>query len=160
MTERTEITKHGVKLTINKPSTDEARVSAFESALGCRLPDDYREFLLRHNGGQPHPASFQFALRKGPGTSSSVEWFLSLHDGKFSNLEQKRKIYDGRVPRNTVPIATDAFGNVILLGIRGDAQGRVYFWDHEEEPESQPDWSNVDLLANNFDEFIAGLRES
>jgi hypothetical protein len=31
---------------------------AFEAALGCRLPDDYREFLLNNNGGRLEPNEF------------------------------------------------------------------------------------------------------
>lgn len=37
-----------------------------------------------------------------------------------------------------MPIATDAFGNLVLLGIKDDARGKVYFRDHEDDPGSQP----------------------
>ncbi|HEU4730131.1 MAG TPA: SMI1/KNR4 family protein [Kofleriaceae bacterium] len=72
------VTRHRVTLRINKPPTDAVRVRSFESAIGFRLPGDYREFLLHHDGGRPYPASSQFTSRTGPDTNSSVEWFQSL----------------------------------------------------------------------------------
>ena len=158
--ERTEITKHGVTLTLDKPVADEARVSAFEGTLGHPLPDGYRDFMLRYNGGRPTPSSFQLALRSGPYTDSLVDWFLSLHDGELSNLERTVKLMSGRFPPDTLPIGRDPFGNFVLIGLRGDTRGKVYFWDHENEAEDGPDWSNVDLVAGSFDGFMSGLKPS
>jgi hypothetical protein len=33
------------------PPAPDAALTAFESAIGCRLPDDYRQFLIASNGG-------------------------------------------------------------------------------------------------------------
>lgn len=56
----------------------------------------------------------------------------------------------------------DPFGNAICLGISGNERGKVYFWDHEMEPDD--DWDgrletagNVQLIADSFTEFVAGL---
>jgi len=155
--ERIEITKHGVTLTINKPPTEETRVSALENQLGRTLPAEYREFLLRYNGGKPKPGIFRFALRNGRNTDSRVHWFLSLYEGEFSNLERNIDTFRGRLPADMLPIADDPFGNIVLLGLHGDVRGKVYFWDHEAEPDSQPDWSNIDLIADSFDSFMRAL---
>ena len=155
---RIESTKHGVTLTINKASTDEDRVRALEARLGRCLPDDYREFLLRHNGGRPEPRLFRIPKRGGAYTNSTVDWFLSLHDGQNSNLEKDLHTLRDRIPPDTLPIADDPFGNVILIGLHDHQRGKIYFWDHEEEPESQPDWSNVVQIADSFDQFMRELR--
>lgn len=158
--EHTEHTKYGIRLTVNKPPADELRVHRLELRLGYRLPEDYREFLLHYNGGQPEPSSFRFALRTGPDASSCVSWFLSLYDGKHSNLERNIDIFEGRIPTATLPIADDPFGNVVLLGLHGQIRGKVYFWDHECEPEEQPSWANVDLVADSFEDFMRGLTDT
>jgi hypothetical protein len=51
-----------------------------------------------------------------------------------------------------------------LTPIPGEHRGRVYFWDHENEPDLD-EWDgavetagNVRLLANSFTDFVAGLR--
>lgn len=41
--------------------------------------------------------------------------------------------------------------------VAGDVRGKVYFWDHEEEPNGDADWSNVDLIVDSFDLFLSGL---
>jgi len=58
----------------------------------------------------------------------------------------------------------DPGGNAICLGIRGEHSGRIYFWDHENEPDDEWDGSveqaeNLELLAETFADFVAGLRE-
>jgi hypothetical protein len=155
--QRTEITKSGVTLTIHTPPVDEPRVLALESRFGSRLPEDYREFLLAFNGGKPVPACFQFTSKSGRTSDSVVNWFLSLSHEEMLNIEAVLGWLDSRIPPDVVPIAIDPFGNFILLGLRGDVRGKVYFWDHDREPERQPDWSNIDLIADSFDGFLRAL---
>ena len=57
----------------------------------------------------------------------------------------------------------DPFGNAICLGVTGVHRGQVYFWDHENMPDPEL-WDgsvqtagNLDLLANSFTDFVAGL---
>jgi len=59
----------------------------------------------------------------------------------------------------------DPFGNAICLGIAEKYRGRVYFWDHENEPDEEL-WDgevdtagNITLIANSFTDFVAGLQE-
>lgn len=158
--ERTETTKHGVALTVNVAKPDEAHVRALEARLGRSLPADYREFLLLHNGGRPRERVFEFVLRNGKPSDSAVDCFLALHDGASTNLERNLEILQGRIPPDVLPIADDPFGNVVLIGLDGSVRGRIYFWDHEEEPDSQPDWSNIDLVADSFDSFMSVLKPS
>jgi hypothetical protein len=158
MAQPTETTKHGVVLRPISSAADEARVVALEGRLGHHLPADYREFLLRHNGGRPDPAVFRFAVRSGRDTDSTVDWFLALYDGEHSNLETVIGWLTDRTPPQLLPIAIDPFGNFVLLGLSGDSRGKVYFWDHEREPDSQPDWSNIARIADSFDDFLRGLK--
>lgn len=150
-------TKHGIALSRLGDAADPARVAVLEAKLRTRLPDDYREFLLEHNGGRPKPAKFVFARRIGPYTDSLVDWFLALYDGEHSNLETVCGWLANRIPDNLLPVAIDPFGNFVLLGLSGEHRGKVYFWDHEREPARQPDWSNIDLVADSFDAFLRGL---
>jgi hypothetical protein len=50
--------------------------------------------------------------------------------------------------------------------VTGKHRGRVYFWDHEDEPDPD-DWDgevetadNISLLANSFTDFVAGLSSN
>lgn len=131
MSSQHSVTKHGITLSRLSDAADPVRVAALEGKLGVRLPDDYRDSL--------------------------VDWFLALYDGEHSNLETVCGWLVNRLPDNLLPIALDPFGNVVLLGLVGEHRGKIYFWDHENEPARQPNWSNIDLVADGFDTFLREL---
>lgn len=51
------------------------------------------------------------------------------------------------------------FGNLILLSLKNADRGKIYFWDHEMEANEGeiPDYSNLTLIANSFEECITSL---
>lgn len=152
-------TKHGVSLTIfNQAPTDESRVIALETRLGTRLPEEYRQFILDFNGGRPSPDCFELALRAGPYTGSVVDYFLSVDVADEMNIDNVLGWLRGRKPRALLPIASDPGANYVMLGIEGDVRGKVYFWNHEWEPQNEQEWSNIDLIADSFDAFMSGLK--
>ncbi len=152
-----------IELTDTHGPLDERRIAELEERFGARLPEDYRRFLLQHNGGRPDPADFRLADRQGAYTDSRVEAFLSVYDGEHFNFEKVLACFKGpepRIPANLVPIARDPFGNLICLSIAGPDGGTVYFWDHERESEGEPTYDNVDRIADSFGEFLAALYDS
>ena len=139
------------------PATSES-ISDFERKIGSKLPDDYKNFLLKYNGGQPCPNSFKFISNKDDG--SSVDKFLSLGKEKYSNLLKYYNIYKDRIPSGFIPIAHDAGGNLILMGANSD-NNKIYFWEHEMEVDEGdiPDMSNVYLISQSFSAFINNFHE-
>jgi hypothetical protein len=136
--------------------TSVTEIAKFEREISAQLPTDYREFLLKHNGGSPKPNSFKIA----DGSTSCVNWLFGL--GSVSNDHSIRKElinYHDRIPKELLPIGDDPGGNVICLSIRGKTMGHVFFWDHEEEADEDPTWENVHLIANSFNEFLNILYE-
>jgi cell wall assembly regulator SMI1 len=136
-----------------------ADLEAVEQRLGIRLPDDYRAWLLKHNGGRPKPAGFKYKLETGPYTDGVVAWFLGLHDGPHENFERDCRWWKGqhRLPENLFPIADDPFGNLICMSFGGADKGKIYFWDHEEEG-PEPSYDNCHLIADSLQEFLEGLH--
>lgn len=126
-----------------------------ESRLAIELPQGYRAFLLTHNGGRPIPDAFQMG-----GRWEMVDRFLGIHEGEHDNLLDYVKAYEGRLPPELLPIAHDAFGNLICLAVRGLEHGGVYFWDHECEAGrgEPPNYDNVTWIAESFDAFLASMR--
>jgi hypothetical protein len=145
-------------------------LAAFEREIGHALPEDYRAFLETCNGGY---AGGRFWFR-GPtpedeSADAGVNDFGGLRDDHgYLSLREARETYQGeedRIPRSLIWIADDPFGNAICLGLDGLERGRIYFWDHENEPDPD-EWDgevdtagNLQLLAESFSEFVAGLRE-
>jgi hypothetical protein len=136
---------------------DEETVSRLEAAWRLKLPESYRKFLMEFNGGRPTARRFKF---KGRTRGSSVDRFLGVHNREHNNLLEYIETYRGRIPPNLLPIAHDPGDNLIAISIDGPDKGRVYFWDHDREvDDGPPDYSNVILIADSFDEFLEGLHE-
>ncbi len=58
----------------------------------------------------------------------------------------------------------DPFGNAICLGLVGNTRGKIYFWDHDEEPDPE-EWDgsvenagNVSIVTDSFTELVDGLE--
>ena len=141
----------------NLNTLSESILVALEQYWEFKLPRSYRMFLLIHNGGEPCKDIF-FVKEKQHG--SDIRNFLGIYPDKNYNLLYYLKFYNNRIPSNTLPIARDSFGNLILLSVKGPDYGKVYFWDHDWEAEDgvTPDYSNLTLIADNFDEFINNLK--
>jgi hypothetical protein len=140
------------------PPITPADLDDFERAESVALPPEYRDFLLKNNGGRPRDN-----IADVPDFDEvAVNNFFGLRPGEMYDLRREAAVYEGRIPPDTIPIADDPGGNLFLLSLAEDSKGAVYFWDHEEEPEDEAtDWSdfeNVYPIADSFDEFLAGLR--
>jgi len=121
--------------------------------------DDYRQFLLRSNGGS---LGDKYEEVEAYVVIGSVGGFREGY-----SLRSARSCYQGsplRIPRALPWIMDDPGCNAICLGLTGEHRGNVYFWDHDEEP-YPGDWDgrvetagNIQLLANSFTKFVASLR--
>ncbi|MBP7253631.1 MAG: SMI1/KNR4 family protein [Alphaproteobacteria bacterium] len=147
-----------------QPPAPESELLAFEKALGARLPDDYREFLIECNGGfLGGMLWFVGPTPTGEKADAGVHHIGGFRQESYFSLIKIRSCYEGRIPDALLWIMDDPFGNAICLGLQGESRGRVYFWDHENEPEGNWDGKvdsggDLQILANTFTEFVAGLQ--
>lgn len=49
-------------------------------------------------------------------------------------LTYNLNFYKDRIPTGYLPIANDVFGNLILMAVSGKNIGKIYFWEHEYDP--------------------------
>lgn len=124
----------------------------FEKDIGARLPEDYRSFLVLHNGGTPEKY-----LVCWPGSHEPAEVWndsLGLHNGPtYSRLDSVTEGLKEYLPKGIIPFASDPGGNLFCIGISGDYSGKIYLWDHERAQEKE----SCSFLAGSFTEFVAGL---
>ncbi len=133
------------------------------------LPAGYRQFLFSTNGGRP-TNEFKWFRVENPEdfvegfNGVMVDCFLSVKDNKHPTCEilETAKTFAGRIPSDTLPIADDPFGNLILLGVGERNFNEVFLWDHEAEGFEPPgdEYHNVGKLADSFEEFIEGLGKA
>ena len=115
-------------------AVSDEQCSAFENARRCQLPEDYRSFLLKHNEGDPRPViTLEFGDSESR-RSTGLKYFYGIHDGpNWASLQWVAEIFHGRIPDEGIPVASDEYGNQIVLVHRGKHAREIYFWDHEEE---------------------------
>jgi hypothetical protein len=138
-------------------------IEEIEHYIRLKFPEEYKEHLLKFNGGQCTPNIFSF-VENGKETNSNIDWFLAINDGKYNNIKEDieiLKIDEKRMPVHIVPIAHDSCGNMVCISCGIQDYGYIYFWDHENEVDytvsGNDDYSNLYLIAKSFNEFLNGL---
>ena len=133
-----------------------SELEAFEDKLGIKLPNDYRSFLLEHNGGD-YP--FEVSTSFGPSDPryTIVKSFYPLFTDEDSLLAVSRRV-NSQLPQGFLPIGTDGMGNHICLVFSEQDKGSIWFWDHELSQKGGWPPLNSDRLANHFTEFYDSLE--
>jgi hypothetical protein len=146
-----------------EPNTSIEAIQNIETMLGLIFPIDYKEHILRFNGGRPSLDVFDFVEGEFE-NSSDVNWFLAIYDGEHDNFVDyiiDVKLVEKRLPHHMIPIAHDSLGNLICLSCGNEDYGKVYFWDHEDEVDysisDDSDYSNLYFISNSFTEFLNSL---
>jgi len=135
-------------------------IHEFEKKFHVRLPQDYREFMLKSNGGRPTDDwGFDF-IEAGSSvhTSSVICDFLALNADSGKTYDDLGKTYkmlveERQIPPEVLPFANDPGGNYICISTAKGDHGRVCFCNHElEDPETG--YMIVSPIADSFSEFI------
>jgi len=130
-------------------------IARIEEKLKVKLPEEYREFLLKYNGGKPIPD----AVRHEGEYLDFVAFFYAARfniyaDDLLRNVEE----YSEYILDHYLPFAESPGGDVYCLSLKPDEHGSVYYWDHEMANYDGEPWEeNMIKLARSFDEFLAGL---
>ncbi len=140
-----------------------SEIEEIEKYTLLEFPKQYKDHLLRYNGGQCTPNVFRFD-EGGAETSSVVDWFLAIYDGDSDSLKESvdtYKIEEKRMPLHMLPIAHDPGGNLICISCGLKDNGFIYFWNHEDEVNYEEagddDYSNLYFIAKDFDTFLDSL---
>jgi hypothetical protein len=143
------------------PQVTEAQIRAFEQSYGHPLPDDYRQFLLDVNGGQPDRANREFA-------HGVVNNLFSLDDIEDSgDLATRANRSRPMLPNpDLLFIGHDDCGNRLLLGLAGEHRGEVWYMltgDDARPEDANPrvlwhDRRDMRKVADSFEQFMRSLR--
>lgn len=104
----------------------EKEVELFEETYGIIIPEQYRQFLLKYNGGETPETTFRIEK-----ISSNISAFLGLGDAEdnFKNVVELTNL----LKSHFLPIAYDLFGNYIVIDLDENRNGEINFCDHENE---------------------------
>lgn len=106
----------------------ENKILQFEKEYGISLPGQYKNFLLKYNGGYTPKTKFSVE-----DDSSSMEGFYGIGEVDMSlDKSYKSKYITAWIKRGLLPITMDYFGNNIVIGVKKKNEGIIYFCDHEK----------------------------
>jgi hypothetical protein len=130
-----------------------AGIDELQSALGATLPNDYRDFLLRFNGGRPSPDVID--IPSLPGSPTDVRDLFGLGVAMETNdlIWNLSLIRGANLGRVLLPIARDSGGGLFCMSMEDGCLGRIFYLemilsDHRE----------LIPVADSFDEFLGKLR--
>ena len=172
-----EIEKHLTELGISggASSCSEEILARIEDEYGIDFPEIYKVFIHKYgHSNVEHDVCYRpiepshWTDKDGLNAFGSFFGFEEGVDHLEGNIQQ----YYERIPDSIVPIADDNAGNLICMGIRGDREGKIFFWDHETEITARvmlgekeyesvsvdDYWENVSLIAESFFDFIKSLE--
>jgi len=140
------------------PEASEGKVREFEQLLGARLPDDYRNYLLRHNGEMPCKTDYWMPGEKN-WIESVAEMYALIPADPPQSLNQFI-IEDYGVPSGWLPIANSGYGDFPVISLLEEDQGAIYYLFHEEHGYDPTERDRgVYRLASNFNVWINSLQE-
>lgn len=136
-------------------------IKKMEGALHLDFPQDYKDFLLKKNGGMPeNEVEFDF-IESDPSTKEELEQGSDIHYFYDDNevIESYGNLVDeGLIPAEYLPIACDSFDNQILIYLgKDDNYGSIFFADSESEDPEGSSWG-LSKVADSFTAFLDMLR--
>ena len=97
--------------------------------FGMELPEEYRRFLCRYNGGETPETSFRMAR-----VSSDLRGFFGLGaapaDYRLEHCfdEDELSVF---VSEGIFPIGKNSFGDLLFIGVKGEFLGKILFQYHD-----------------------------
>jgi hypothetical protein len=140
-----------INISHSLPAVTLEDIQKFESRNNIKLPKQYQEFLLNHNGGLPDRIAFDYYdYENGFWDGNNVIGFFGLSETKESLINGiiiqslRDNIFDGMLP-----IARTSTADLICINVAGEDAGDIYIWKHS--------YDITIRIAEDFDSFIDSL---
>lgn len=145
-------------------SLDPKLLSEFEDEFNVKLPEQYREFMIKYNGGYVDPCIFNLDVIDD---ATVLKKLYPLKSEEEVDLYYVNDLHDGFISDRFITIGNDPGGSGICLGVKGDVRGKVYFFDRESDYEDYDeegeeiliDEKIMYLLSDTFYGFLDSLYE-
>ena len=142
------------RLSNTGPTLSHTAITHAEAQLGFKFPDEYLDFLRKHNGGIPEPP--YFGMTGDAGSELDVFYSIGASDPTCDVVKMTAAMRGKAIPAELMPIGCDAGGNRVCLGVTGKQCGKVFFLDHEEPgiKDGKPTYDNAGVIADSFNAFL------
>lgn len=132
---------------LNYKSISIDTIERMEDRLQITLPDDYKQFVLKYDGGYPHPNHFKVDEKV-----EILNNLLSLDENETDNIYEVLEDLQNRIGDQLIPFAEDGFGNLLCFDY--SAAKNIVFWDHEK---NYDDFKESTFVSSSFSSLIENL---
>lgn len=141
-----------------------AAIAAWEEREALALPEDYRAFMLRYNGGRIYPRMFRTpaALQGmlGPHESTSdLSYVDPIHAWSTVEAHWHGQVYGKAVPPGHLVIAGTPGDIQLLMALTPPERGQIRAWLHSTDTWGTDRNLRVWPLASGFGEFLDSLSD-
>lgn len=122
-------------------------IECVEHRLQIILPDDYKQIVLKYDGGYPNPNHFK--------VGGKIEIFnnlISLDENEDNNIYEILEDLQDRLGDQLIPFAEDGFGNLLCFDYSDEKS--VVFWNHEK---NYDDFKEATFVCSSFSSLIESL---
>ncbi|HMI61570.1 MAG TPA: SMI1/KNR4 family protein [Puia sp.] len=129
---------------------DPKEIKEFEQQLGVDLPQDFVDFYLVNNGGNP-----PFYYVEGAENVFALDGFLPIKYGSLT-IGQLLKDYEkqGITVEDKIPFANDPGGNIFFLSTSPADKNSIYILPAENDPSEEGSYL---FVCASFTAFLEGL---
>lgn len=138
-------------------SIDIQQLELLEDKLEVMLPQEYREYLLKHNGGMYKNDTF-YNPKHQIDYIHVHEINALVDEPKYLSLEDSYKVFnldlynnDYKFGKDYLSIMYDDGGDQITIKLHEPFRGSIYFWIHDDGDDS------FIKIADSYKEFVNSL---
>ena len=122
-------------------------IESVEHRLQITLPEDYKQFVLKYDGGYPNPNHFKVG-----GKLEIFNNLISLDENEDNNIYEILEDLQDRIGAQLIPFAEDGFGNLLCFDYSADKS--IVFWNHEK---NYDDFKEATFVCSSFSSLIESL---
>jgi hypothetical protein len=135
-------------------------IVTWEEQTGIRIPKEYRNFLLKYNGGGVYPRLFKLSLSSITLTSVYSEQMV----GNFYRWDQvvarfNGELYGKGIPRGYLNIGDTPGLIELLIGVESENEGHIFAWVRSSNPWGVGSNKEIFLLSLSFTLFLKMLYD-
>lgn len=137
-------------------SLDYKDLELFQKKYNINLPEDYKAFLLKNNGGSANDEIICFNAEKIEEPIALGTLFGVGYTKKSLSIETWQNEYGDELSENMLIIGHATGSGLLLLINQRDWKG-VYFWDNCLDYENSTQDECMYFVAKTFKDFLNGL---
>lgn len=123
-----------------KSQLSEKEILEVEKLLNIKLPIEFKNIVIKYNGGQPIPYCFDLNNEKEKVFSSLINFDLNAKNNVLVMLKSLENI------NNIIPFGLDPFGNFICFQYQNSENPNIVFYNHEN--------NEIKLITESFNNFL------